>query len=102
VSYIKELQDVIWKLHGVASRHVGTVPIKEVFGGETVWDGNVEVFDLHGHPKTTRAYAWAHDTGDPHNPRRQVTVLHIPPLVSAALAVKAAILQEFRNESAEA
>jgi len=27
------------------------VPVKEVFGGKTVWDGNVEVFDLSGHQK---------------------------------------------------
>jgi hypothetical protein len=97
VSYIKELQDAIWKLHGVASRHVATVPVKEVFGGETVWDGNVEVFDLYGHPKATKAYAWAHDTDDPKNPRRHVTILHIPPVTSAVMAVKAAIIQEFHS-----
>ena len=96
-NYIKELQDAIWKLHGVASRHIETVPVKEVFGGETVWDGNVEVFDLYGHPKATKAYAWAHDTEDPKNPRRHVTILHIPPVTSAVMAVKAAIIQEFHS-----
>ena len=103
MSYIKELQDAILKLHGVASRHVETVPVKEIFGGQAVWDGNVEVFDLSGHPKATRAYAWAHDTDDPQKPRRHVAVLHIPPVTSAVLAVKAAIVQEFKSgEPAEA
>ena len=37
MSYIRELQDVIWELHGVASRHVGTVPVKETLGGDAVW-----------------------------------------------------------------
>src|ERR1035441_5631876 len=102
-NYIEELCDVILRLHGVASRHVETVPVKEVFGGETVWEGNVEVFDLSGHPKATRAYAWAHDTDDPKNPRRHVTVLHIPPVTSPVMAVKAAIQQELRSgKSAEA
>ena len=102
-NYIEELHDVILRLHGVESTHVGTVPVKEEFGGETVWDGNVEVFDLSGHPKATRAYAWAHDTDDPKNLRRHVTVLHIPPVTSPVMAVKAAILEEFRNgKSAEA
>jgi len=79
------------------------VPVKEVFGGKTVWDGNVEVFDLSGHPKAPRAYAWAHDTDDPKKPRRQVAVRHTPPVLSAAMAVRAAITQEFRSgESAEA
>lgn len=29
----------------------------------------VEVFDLKGHPKTHRVYAWMHDTGDPAKPK---------------------------------
>jgi hypothetical protein len=97
VTHIKQLQDVIWELHGVASRHVGTVPVKETFKGDTVWEGNVEVFDLHKHPKTHRAYAWTHDTDDPKHPHRHVTVLHIPPVVSPETAVKAAIVQEHRG-----
>jgi hypothetical protein len=96
-SHIEELRDVIRRLHGAEARHVETVPVKEVFGGETVWDGNVEVFDLKGHPKASRVYAWAHDTDDPNQPRRHVTVLHIGPVTSAVMAVKAAILQEFRS-----
>jgi hypothetical protein len=27
--------------------------------GSTVWEGMVHVFDLEGHPKATRAYAWS-------------------------------------------
>jgi hypothetical protein len=102
-AYVDELRDVIRRLHGADATHVESVPVKETFRGETVWDGNVEVFDLRGHPKTNRVYAWSHDTGDPSNPRKHVTVLHIPPVLSAAMAVRAAITQEFRSgESAEA
>jgi hypothetical protein len=73
------------------------VPVKETFQGETVWDGIVEVFELIGHPKAGRAYAWAHETENPDRPKRHVTVLHIHPVTSAELAVKAAIRQELRN-----
>ena len=62
-----------------------------------MWEGIVEVFELHGHSKAPKVYAWAHDTDDPKQPRRHVTVLHIAPVVSAALAVRAAIVQEFRS-----
>lgn len=96
-NYIEELQDVIRRLHGVESSHIETVPVKEEFGGQIVWDGKVEVFKLHGHPKANRAYAWAHDTDDPEHPRRHVTVLHLPPVVSPVTAVQAAIVQEYRN-----
>ena len=103
MTYLEELRDVIHKLHGAEATHVESVPVKETFQGQTVWEGKVEVFKLHGHPKANRVYAWAHDTDDPQKPKRHVTVLHIPPVTSAVMAVKAAILQEFKSgESAEA
>jgi hypothetical protein len=98
--YIDELRDVIRRLHGVESEHLKSVPVKETFRGETVWEGLVEVFYLTGHPKAAIAYAWSHDTGDPDHPKRHVTVLHIPPILSAAMAVRAAIAQELRDGTA--
>jgi hypothetical protein len=95
--YLDELRNAIRRLHGVEASHIESVPVKEVFRGETVWEGKVEVFKLHGHPKANRAYAWSHDTGDPNHPRTYVTVLHIPPVLSAAIAVRAAIAQEFKS-----
>lgn len=96
MTYIEELKDVIHKLHGVESTHKQSVPVKEVFRGETIWEGIVEVFELHGHPKADIAYAWTHDTDDPGEPRRSVTVLHVPPAVSPITAVRLAIAQELR------
>ena len=95
--YIQELEGVIRRLHGAEAMHVESVPVKETFKGETVWEGIVEVFDLIGHPTASRVYAWAHDTDDPENPSRHVTVLHSHPIKSAEDAVRAAIIQEFRS-----
>ena len=94
---IEELRDVIRNLHNAKATHVESVHVTEVFQGKTIWDGMVEVFDLKGHPKTHRAYAWTHATDDPKHPRRSVTVLHIPPAISPQTAVQTAILQEIRN-----
>jgi|ERR1035437_8590422 hypothetical protein len=96
-NYLEELKDVIRRLYGAEATHVESVPVKETFQGQTVWDGIVEVFDLKGHPTAQRVYAWAHDTDDPKNPRRHVTVLHSHPIKSAEDAVRAAIVQEFRS-----
>jgi hypothetical protein len=96
-TYIEELRDVIRRLHGAEATHVESVPVKEVFQGKTVWEGIVEVFELHDHPEANLVYAWAHDTENPEKPRRHVTVLHIHPIKSARDAVRAAIAQEFRN-----
>lgn len=48
-----------------------------------------------------RLYAWAYKTDNPKKPKH-VTVLHMGPVTSPLLAVRAAIVEEFRNrESAE-
>ncbi len=91
---IQKLGDVI---HEAKAEHLESVPVTEKFQGRTVWDGIVEVFHLTGHPKTNKVYAWEHETGDPDHPKRNVTVLHISPVVSPQTAVQAAIVQEFRE-----
>jgi len=98
---IEELQETIKRLHGVDSTHVESIPVKETFKGQTVWDGLVEIFTLHGHPKAERLYAWTHETDDPKKPKRHVTVLHIHPITSAVEAVRAAIVQEYREQEPE-
>ena len=103
MTYIDELRDVIRHLHGVESRHVGSVPVKETFHGRTVWDGCVEIFVLIGHPTSSKLYAWSHATDDPDNPKRHVMVLHSNLTHSPLLAVRAAIIQEFlANATVEA
>src|ERR1700733_12403182 len=99
MTYIEELRDVIKRLHGVESSHVESVPVKEVFQGKTVWEGIVEVFDLRGHPKAPKIYAWAYQTDNPKKPRH-VTVLHLGPVTSPLLAVRAAIVKEFQDNAA--
>jgi hypothetical protein len=102
VNNIQELQKVIRKLHGSFTTHVETVPVTETFQGQTVWEGEVEVFDLHDHPKASRVYAWSHDTSDPDNPKQHITVLHLPPATSPLKAVQVAIAGMFREQEANA
>ena len=92
---IDELKDVIRRLHGSEASHVETVPVKELFQGQTVWEGEVEVFDIRGHPKAKRAYAWAHKTD---KGERYVAVLELPPVDSPQSAVKAAIVAEVKKK----
>jgi hypothetical protein len=97
VSQINELREVIWKVHGSRAVHLKSVRVKEVYQRKTVWDGVVQVFLLRNHPKTKKVYAWSHATNNPENPKRHVTVLHIPPAITPKNAVKVALLQEFRD-----
>ena len=97
VDYIAELQAVILNLHGCNAVHVKTVPVTEEFQGETVWQGEVEVFETTDHPKAKRIYGWGHVSGDDDQGRRYVTVLELPPVTSPETAVKAAIMGEIKS-----
>ena len=77
--------------------HRATVPVHEVFRGQTVWQGDVEVFDINGHPKAKRCYAWSHLDGQNDERTRFVAVLEIPPVSSPETAVKVAVAAEIRN-----
>jgi hypothetical protein len=81
-------------MHSCGAIHVETVPVHEVFQGKTVWQGDVEVFDLMQHPKAKRAYAWAHSDGPNDEETRFVAVLEIHPVESAETAVKASIMAD--------
>ena len=85
---ITQLKDAIRATHGCESLHVESVPVKEVFEGQTAWEGTVEVFDLVGHLHAKRAYAWKYPDGDQN---KTFTVLGIPPVDSPQSAVKVAI-----------
>jgi hypothetical protein len=54
--------------------------------------GNVEVFELAGHPKAKRAYAWPHPEGEHDKDEKIYAVLEIPPVTSARTGVQAAIV----------
>ncbi|MCX6898592.1 MAG: hypothetical protein NT105_07815 [Verrucomicrobia bacterium] len=95
--YIEDIRAVIGKLHECGSTWVESVPVHEVFRGQTAWKGVVEVFDLIGHPKAKRCYAWSHLDGERDERRNYVTVLEIPPVESPQTAVKVAIAGEIRN-----
>lgn len=92
--YIARLQVAVEQLHGCGAIYRETVPVHEVFQGQTVWQGEVEVFDLRGHPKAKRAYGWSHREGKDDQGERFVAVLEIPPVVSAITAVRASIIAD--------
>jgi hypothetical protein len=94
---IKALQKAILDLHGCKTTWIESVPIKEVFEGETVWEGVVQVFDLIGHPKATRCYAWSYGLKGSKK-RRFFAVLHQGPVNSPQVAVKTAIVRDFRKK----
>ena len=87
-SHIDEIKDTIRRLHGVDSSHVETVAVKESFEGETIWEDEVEIFELYDHPETDKLYAWVHEIDDIDNPERHVYGLKYPPYYLTAIGCK--------------
>jgi len=77
--------------HGCTATFIQSVPVTETFEGKTVWDGVVSVFQIHGHPKASKAYAWSSPI-EGSDKRRFFAVLHLPPITSPVEAVRAAIV----------
>jgi hypothetical protein len=73
-----------------------TVPVRETFQGQTVWEGIVHVFDLEAHPTATRAYAWS-SAIDGSEKRRYYAVLGIGAIKTPLDAVRAAIIIEHKT-----
>jgi len=92
-----QLQKAVESQHGGKAVLVSVEPVKEVWQGKTVWEGAVHVFDLEGHPRATRAYAWSHLVGDAGERRRFYAVLHLGGIRSPLDAVRAAIVAERRQ-----
>ena len=92
-----ELKQAVERTHGGTATFAQSVPIRETFGAETVWEGVVHVFDLDGHPSATRAYAWSSPIEDS-DKRRFFAVLHQGPVRSPLEAVRAAIVAEHRSK----
>lgn len=75
-----------------AAVHKETVHVHEAFQGQTVWKGDVEVFDLVRHPNAKHAYAWAHLDGPNNEKTRFMVILEIAPVKDAQTAVQASLM----------
>lgn len=85
------LIEAIRHLHGLEATWLESVPVHEQHEGETVWEGDVQVFAVE-HPKATRVYAWSHETEG--GKRRFHAVLGVNPVDGAVMAVRTAVLAE--------
>jgi hypothetical protein len=90
-----QLKSDVESQHGWHAVLLQSAAVKETFGGKTVWDGVVHVFQIYGHPQAGKAYAWSSPI-EGSDKRRFFAVLHVPPVTSPVEAVRAAIVAEHR------
>lgn len=92
-----DLKRAVESQHGGTASFVQSVPVSDRWEGQEAWRGTVAVFDLAGHPKATRAYAWTRELPDGRT--RTYAVLHLPPVTGPVDAVRAAIVAEGKGGS---
>ena len=95
---IEELRTAVERMHECSATWLEAVPVREKFQGKTVWNGMVHVFAITGHSDASKCYAWSSPMEDSQN-RQFFAVLEIPPVKSAADAVRAAIVRMQRFAS---
>ena len=88
------LIDATKHMHGCEARWVESVPVREEHEGAVVY-GEVQVFDVTGHAKAKRVYAWSHATDS--GRRRFQAMLALPPVDGPAMAVRTSVLAEYRS-----
>lgn len=86
---IARLGGVIRDLHGLASAHLRSECVHEMFHEGSNWDGLVDVFRVFRHPRATTAYSWSYDATEG---RQFVAVLDLMPVQCAVDAVRAAMV----------
>jgi hypothetical protein len=97
--YLARLKVAIEHLHNCGANWCESVPVHEVFRGQTVWKGEVEVFGLYGHARARICYGWSHPEGEDDKGERFVTVLHMPPVNSPETAVRASIVADSKKKA---
>jgi hypothetical protein len=66
--------------------------VTERFNRQVAWDGDVEVFNLIGHPKAKRAYGWSYG-----EPEQFITIQELPAVGSADDAVKVGVAYQIKK-----
>lgn len=90
--------EAIERVHDGKAAFVRTEHVHETHAGETVWEGDVHVYSLEGHPEADTCYAWA-EPNEKTGLHRIFAVLRLAPIKTAADAVRASILADYRDES---
>ncbi len=96
MEYLEAIQDAIEKGYGIRAMHVKTVPVHLKHEGQTMWEGEVEVFTPNPQDKAPKAiYAWGFEKIK--GKMEFVTVLEEPPVKDAETAVKAYLVSQFKK-----
>lgn len=105
--YLNLLRTSIQQKHLCVAVHRESVHVHEKLDGQTIWEGQVEVFELKDHAEAETCYAWSfHEKGRRGSVLntesvRLITVLGKRPVDSPEMAVRAAIFYDVQPAQAQ-
>lgn len=91
-----ELCKAVDRSHSCTAEYQYTVTVKETFKDQTAWEGDVHIYKLEDHPDTDTCYAWASPV-EGSEKQKIYAVLYIPPIDSPEKAVKASIVNDYKQ-----
>jgi len=96
--YLGRLATAIYARHRANAIHLSTERIAATTSrGGTIWEGEVEVFSITGHPEAVLCYAWTYQDG----PLEHIAViLNKAPVRSALDAVRAFVATQVKKQQA--
>lgn len=95
---LEAIQQAVENLHNCRAKHRQDIWVIEQYEGQTVWEGNVSIFDIEGHPTATTCYAWSSPV-EGSTKHRFYAVLKLPPVESPEDAVRAAIVRDSKGNN---
>jgi hypothetical protein len=87
--YLDNIRAAVREAVSCPCTHVGTFFIREEGGGQILWDGPVELFELVKHAEAKRAFAWRYVSAK--SKPAYAVVLEKPPIDSPRAAVRSLI-----------
>jgi hypothetical protein len=86
----RKLKWAVESAYDCSAKLAGKVTVHEKRNGSTIWYGFVYIFDLIGHPKAYRAYAWSIDAFMGHE-MQLMTVLQQGQILTPEDAIRAVL-----------
>jgi len=93
----ESLRQAVEGLHGCKAAFKEVVHVTEEFEGETIWDGEIYLFNLKDHPSAKICYTWSSPIPNS-DKRRYFAILHAGAVKSASDAVKASIVEDYKRD----
>ena len=92
---IEDLKAAVEGMHNCVASGYRMERVVETIDGQVAWHGEVTIFDVD-HPQTNTCFTWSSPVEGSEN-RKFYAVLKIPPIETAADAVRASIISDFRS-----